>query len=582
MSKYLDEFPIPEDSLPQKLKEHLSPISLNTPSEMVEVAARYEQDTYGEKREYYHMTMVTLPEDAQFSVQDFRDNSSNGVAVFSVPWCESKGDIAELPYQPGRNHIVASWGDGSFYSYNLAQDVWMTLGLTPRSVGGENQRIIYDDLSVPTVGVAEGEISSVYYYESSRNIHWQMRNDYLRKYLWQRGQIGVRVFFYEGYIHKKEAYEQLLNGTVHFNRAPIDGWYEMYIRKTDKGILLQVHGAVMAITPEKCKTENIYEITWPGHESPMTKKRAESSHGFIYLKDSFLSKYEKNTVYKSTPYRHYDLFGCSPSYLGQWGFTHCNRVGRNLIRVPVRELYKPKPADEILHAHSHAITEEEANLFDPNQEHIVSKTHRFVDQLLLLGNNLSYLAGSSKAKQHSSEKYIGLSHSEMKQSHWDKYPILTKLAQVAPIDMQEQDFLARCKTLSEILGRIKTGPLKQILVAAGCDKESLEGWRGLKLLQALTNILDELTDNAEDAGSFNGYAQNIDYAKRNKALAPLFILNDLRNADAHESVHKCILAIEALGFDHAQLRDGYGLVLDYILDKTINSIAYINKKTQLL
>lgn len=92
------------------------------------------------------------------------------------------------------------WGDGSRYSYNLAEKVWMTLGLSPRVIGNDVQKIIYDDLSLPIIGVSEGDVASEFEFNLKRDVYWTMRNDYLRKYLWMTGCYGVRVFFYEAYI----------------------------------------------------------------------------------------------------------------------------------------------------------------------------------------------------------------------------------------------------------------------------------------------------------------------------------------------------------------------------------------------
>ena len=67
----------------------------------------------------------------------------------------------------------------------------------------------------------------------------------------------------------------------------------------------------------------------------------------VYLDDQFLNRYEQNSHFDTTPVKIYGQWDCSPSYRGQWSFTDCVRVGRNLIKVPMRELYKPKPDREI-------------------------------------------------------------------------------------------------------------------------------------------------------------------------------------------------------------------------------------------
>jgi len=577
MIDYLESFSIPEKFLPQKLKQLLLPVGREGPTSMIEVAARFEHDQHGPNREYYHYTMVTTPENEDLKIEDYHC-STDGTSGYPLE-CDEKGDLADSRHRTRHNHIIASCGNGSFFSYYLSQDVWISMGLTPRCVGGDEQRVIFDDLSVPTVGVAEGDLSCSYYWSPDKDIHWKMRNDYLRRYLWERGQMGVRVFFYKGYVDNQEYYEPLLSENGFYTDKPESGWYDLIIRRTDKGILLQLHAVVAAIEPEKCAQKNIYSLIWPGDTKPMTEDRAEAvSEDIIYLSDSFLEKYEKNSVYDSTPSNAWGPFDCSPSYLGQWSFTECTRVSRNLIKVPVRELYKPKPDSEILHAYSHAISEEEAKQFNLDQEHIASKTFRFVDQIMLLEKHLHVLAGAIGAKQFPIGEYTGFSQNQIDWSGWKEYPIFSKLAQVTPITMPEQDFLSRCKTLSEVLGRIKSGPLKQILLVGGCPTKKLKGLKGLKLLQALSNIVTDLVDNSENVEAFANCAHDINWNTRSEAVAPLFITNDLRIADAHENVKGCIKALENIGFDHANLRDGYGLCLDFVFDQVVESIKGLNDK----
>lgn len=83
-----------------------------------------------------------------------------------------------LPSISGYDYVVAAWGDGSTYAYNLAEKVWMALGLTPRCEGNDQQRIVYDDLREPVFAVAEGEISSSHCWVLQKNVTWRMSNEF--------------------------------------------------------------------------------------------------------------------------------------------------------------------------------------------------------------------------------------------------------------------------------------------------------------------------------------------------------------------------------------------------------------------
>ena len=102
---------------------------------------------------------------------------------------------------------------------------------------------------------------------------------------------------------------------------------------------------------------------------------------------------------------------------GHWSFTDCERIGRNLIRVSLRDLYKPKPEQEILHAHSFALDPAVVAQCDPGEENIASKTRRFVAGLLALGESLSRL-GAIVGQDKSTEELVGLSADEIRDNGW--------------------------------------------------------------------------------------------------------------------------------------------------------------------
>ena len=233
----------------------------------------------------------------------------------------------------------------------------MALGLSPRCIGGEDQRLIYDDLSLPEFGVAEGETSSSYYYRASRNISWRMSNEYLRKYLWMQGKHGTRVFFYEAYIQETQEISKLLGSDGHCLSKPEGGWYELDIRRINGKTLLQLWAVVCAVTPELCAMQSAAGLSWPGIAGAVDHQRANAlvEPTPIFLDDRFLERYEQNSFYQTTPFQTHGSWTCNPSYSGQWSFTDCRRVGRNLIQVRLRELYKPKPDREIVWAHGHVV-----------------------------------------------------------------------------------------------------------------------------------------------------------------------------------------------------------------------------------
>ena len=158
-------------------------------------------------------------------------------------------------------------------------------------------------------------------------------------------------------------------------------------------------------------------------------------------------------------------------------------------------------------------------------------------------------------------------------------PNSARLAQVAPLDMSQQMFLSRCKSLYEIWQRIPDAFLKQLLRKAGCPKEAVEKLKSLKLLECLLNVLQSLNANQETPNSFPSNSEPGTWNEQNDVMAPLFLNNELRITDAHDKpAGEIIGMLETLGLDTASLNDGYGRALDTVYDGVINVFSALNNE----
>lgn len=573
--EYLKQFPIPASQLPARLRSLLEPMGGN-PQLQVAVTTRYDVDQYGPDREHVQMVMAVVPV-AELGALTVLSEAADGVVSYSTPYAAELGELSEFkPSVSGHDYIVASWGDASFYNYSLAEKVWMALGLSARCLGGDQQKLIYDDLSRPEFAVAEGELSTEHHFSPKRNVHWTMSNAYLRRYLWMRGAYGVRVFFYEAMLPDSPDLRVLMAGKTQVLLEPEGSWYKLDIREHDGGLLIQLWATVVAVSPDLCPEEKADGLVWPDVTGAMTRDRANALVEImpVYLDDTFLERYEQSGLFDSRPVNVYGLWHCSPSYRGQWGFSECVRVGRNLIKVPMRELYKPKPDREILHAYAHVLDPARVAAIDQDEEHIVSKTQRLVDQLLDLGDQLVALSAIVGMPRDPVE-IVGFSRKELRSNGWLNYPELSRLAQVAPLAMTEQAFLSRCKSLHELWQRIPNGFLRSLTERAGHSRSAIKELQSLRLLQAVSNIVERLNADGEQTDAYGAEAEQADLTARNVALAPLFINNDLRIADAHGAggVLRCL---EALGFDAAGLNQGYGRALDHVFDRVIGAFSHLN------
>lgn len=579
---YLSRFPIASTELPIRLRALLEPVP-EDPLTPVEVATRYGRDLYGPDREYVHMVMA-MTTDPRIDLATVKHTSQDGVVLYSPLDIEHRGDLSKfVPTASGLDYLVASFCNGSFYGYNLSEKVWMTLGLSPRCLGGDLQKVVDDDLSLPAFGVASGEVSTEHHYTPKRSVRWLMSNEYFRRYLWMCGAYGVRIFFYEALLPDRPPLRSLMAGESHVRPEPEGDWYEFDLREHAGRLLLQVWAIVVAVAPERCPTVSAEGLVWPGVAGTMTRDRANAltDSNPVYLDDRFLERYEQNNVYDYVPIRaHGDDWLCSPSYGGQWSFSECRRVGRNLVEVPMRELYKPKPDREILHAHAHVLDPTTAAQYDRDGEHVVSKTQRLVDELLDLGDHLEDLASATEVSRPAGPLF-GLRRAELQANGWLKYPELRRLAQVSPLDMTEQAFLARCKSLHELWQRLPNGFLRKLVAAGGHARPTIKDLGSLKLLQALTNILQRLNANAEEVDAFGTDALPDDLRSQNPALSALFVNYDLRIADAH-GAGGVLESLDALGFDTAALQEGYGRALDHVFDGVIDGFSHLNAELRAL
>lgn len=577
MLDYLKDFPISAEFLPARFRALLEPIGIQ-PSLKVDVGSFTEHDLYGPTSEIVLMAMAVVPDDVAPSPVLYTEQ---GLVAYSVPELGEKG--TRKIFTPGINgydYIVASWGSGLFYTYNLAEKVWMALGLTPRCIGNEQQRIIYDDPKLPEFAVAEGEISSQFYFKASRNVRWTMSNEYLRKYLWLRGARGVRQFYYQAMLPDSAFLKGLVGDQKVFVLGDEEKWFNGDLRKDEEGngYLLQVWATVEAVSCQLCPTPSAEKLIWPGIEKPITTHtvRNDMFGEAVYLSDRFLEKYEQNSLYDSTPAGQAKVWYNNPSYSGQWAFSGCLRVGRNLIRVPIRELYSGVPTRELLHAHSNAVLPEVAEAFDKAEEHVVSLTDRFAHQLLALGRNLSALAGSvgiAKAAQD----IVGLSDDQIKNEGWWSYPYLARLAHVAPLEMTQREFLSRCKSIHEVYQRIPDDFLRKLLQAAGVPRDKLVKLKSLKLLEALMNVLTLLDAQEDPLDAFSNEDEPEGWNNRNSRIAMLFVASDLRNAYAHDSSGaEVMVRLQDQGFDTASLSQGHGLALDVVFKGVIEALIAIN------
>ena len=104
---------------------------------------------------------------------------------------------------------------------------------------------------------------------------------------------------------------------------------------------------------------------------------------------------------------------------------------------------------------------------DASRPHVADLTKRVVDALLELGRVTAL--GERLGIDIDANDFLRLSSTDIAANQWLNYPELRRLSRVAPLNMTQTAFLSRCKSLSELIGRMSQRPLKAILRHCGCS-----------------------------------------------------------------------------------------------------------------
>lgn len=576
MINYIDNLPLPNHLIPSRLKELLSPID-DSPLNNIEVACAYNTtfSSVPSSEIFCDMTTITVPLD---KIDNLPLLCLNNGVVSTGPDNDSEG-MCDGNYTIGGYYsLISSWGNGSFFTYNLSDRFWMTLGLTPRC--HNDDKISWDDISNDETDIAFGELSTEYSYEYKRSISWKIRNDYLRKYLWHLGHAAVRVFYYEQNFPRTKELERIIGKNGYFKDINNNNWYDfrLFVHQDfpDK-ICLQVDASVVVALPELCPEKTLEDIIWPDLHRSITRYQARtmSFSDRAYFSDNLLKYFENKKDYTIVPTSGYIR------YKDIWAFRDCTRVKRNYISMPYCKIFEGMDVRTIITLRRFAVSKKEVDTAE-DCENIAAKTVRFKNAFLLFGDNLSKLLYILTPKNILAENIIRMSKKDLEYKGWYSNERLFKMAKVAPLNMTQDDFLSRCKTVNELFNQIPIGPLREIVLSTGINSDDIKNFKSIKLLHGIKNILDYLVSNHLKVSDFKGYPEELKWAEENPSTLVLFVFNDLRQIDAHDKSDNPLNEIKKLGFDISICRQGYGKVLDFMYDCIIDSLHDFNQQCKYL
>ena len=461
--------------------------------------------------------------------------------------------------------LVVSWCSGNHTTFMIDQGFLSAFKLSPRLLKDE---ILWDDLKEPAYDVVKIKPLSEYEFSIYSNAYVKIKKDYLETYLAFRKKVAVQVFTIKRDIAIDEEISILLKNRKYF----IEEFKQFEIRisrfdhKEDIAHL-EINGFKILLenSENNDEEEKIAGHYWKGIDGLVTDWRArhEMPFEYIYVSDKVLALYETDENYEVHP-----LSG-SVSYRNQWAVTHCNRVGKNAIKIDVKKLYEGNRYTVIDYWNKFSIHSSEI----VEGENIAEKAERITKKFFLFGQIFTDLFNHLFDLNYSSKDLIGLDEKSIEYTGWSEFPEFKAISQHIDLkSFSKEQFISRCKKLYILLGEnLKEKPLRRIVDILGFPVSETEKLRSIKLLELIITFLKI----AEESGlhPINNKETLVERVLENKnfnALLELSNVNSIRQLDAHkinDSKTRFHKALVELGIQPGAISNNYADAIWKVYDR---------------
>lgn len=468
--------------------------------------------------------------------------------------------------------LVVSWTSANKTVLSIDQGFLSAFRLVPRLLKNE---IFWDDLSGPDYGVIKNQLVSEYDFPNYTEAYVKVKKGYLDQYLTCRKKAAVQLFTVIKAIPLDDDIKKLVNEkgsyVKEFNQFEIR--ISEFLHKEDV-VRLEING--YKIIPVDKFEMDISPVGhyWKGIEGIVTEYRArnEMEFEYVYVSDDVLQKYEVDDDYEVHP----DSGGVR--YRGQWAVSHCERIGRNGIKVELKKLYEGTPCDVIEHWNKYSIDISEVG----EGENIAVKAKRLTRKYFLFGRLFSQVANKICHSSFSPSEIITLDQGAIEYTGWMEFPDYKPIScHVSLQSFSKDDFVSRCKRLYILLGEnLQEGSLRKIINMIGYPLDDTKSYRSLKLLELFLKYLfvsietglnpiqdkETIVERTKELTEFN-------------MLSKLFALNDIRQLDAHknrDATSKFNSALEKVGIESNSVSNNYARICDQIYDGLNDQFVDIN------
>ncbi len=162
------------------------------------------------------------------------------------------------------------------------------------------------------------------------------------------------------------------------------------------------------------------------------------------------------------------------------------------------------------------------------------RSEQLVEAYLRFGSTLERLS-MQLGDQATAAALIGVSKATVEYNGWWILAELAPLGRRVPLDMTEEQFLARCVTVMKLFEGLSEKRLRRLCLSLGIENGQVKSYKSLKLLglvihlceTAQTSGLSLATDREEIT------ARLVPDSGPPNVLGPLFALSELRGLSAH-------------------------------------------------
>ncbi|GEM_PF-997170 len=470
--------------------------------------------------------------------------------------------------------LVVSWCSGNHTTFMIDQGFLSAFKLSPRLLDNE---ILWDDLKEPEYDVVKIKPLYENKFSTYSEAYVKIKKDYLETYLLYRKKVAVQVFNIKREIPIDEEISFLLNGENNFTEEAKQFQIEIRRSNSSENIHLEINGFKILLENSENNQEEEETVTghyWKGIDGLVTEWRArhEMPFEYVYVSDKVLAVYEADEDYEVHP-----LSG-SVSYRNQWAVTHCDRVGKNAIKIDIKKLYEGNRYTVIDYWNKFSIHPSEII----EGENIAEKAERLTRKFFLFGRIFTGLFNHLFELNYSAKDLIGLDEEHIEYTGWSEFSEFNTIAQHVDLkSFSKEKFISRCKKLYILLGEhLQEKPLRKIVNMLEFPVSITKEFRSIKLLEliiAYLKVSDESglhpVDNKETL------VERVLEIKKFNALVELSSVNSIRQLDAHKTndsktrLHK---ALTDLGIQPNAISNNYADATWQVYDSIDEMLLSVN------